>query len=382
MNLKQYILCGLAALAVASSQMLHAQTDTTLTIHGKKFAPGVKVYYDSLGVSKQFAPSALDSISARRIKVKIPQWLLNQNADYPITVENPAPSRGRSNVDTLRVRVPAQPRTDTAIAFRYAYTDQYWHERVDTTLAMVKVDSIVALTALRSIKQSCTVSGSIFRDGKYRVKVEKRDDPMMADYVRAPRIDNPANHEIIDVDATATPARITVFSDNDGISNFTTQLAPMKDLIDTLGADPRQRFPGFVTGQLPQTRMTLAIARAKGYTITPLPGAGRVKLTINNPPSTLFGTDIPAGTKFIMRLDTLENYVESTELWRGSELITASYYKLKDGTAGANPQYEVAITHHFYTMPRSGLRMKAIHTREYNAVYVKSYLTPIPNPTR
>ncbi len=360
---------------------LQAQTprDTTVIIRGKKFAPGVEVYYDSAGVRKRLDSTRVRRIDSRTIESLIPGWLLNVPGRYPITLQNPSPSRGVSNADTLTIARGNTPvRTDTAISFRYTFIDQYWHERIDTTSALSKADSIIVLTAKRQIKQNCTIVGAIFRDGKYRVNIEKSDDPIMADYVRSPRLDNTANHEIINIDATNSPAQITVNSDNDGTSTFTTQLDPVKDLIDTLGADPRQRFSGFVTENLPQARMTLAIARAKQYQITPLLGNGRVKITIDNSPPSIFGTAIPSGTKFIMRLDTLENYVESTELWRGNDMVTASYYKIKNGTAGLNAQYEVAITYHFYSIPASGIRMRAAHTREYRNFYVKSYLTPIP----
>ncbi len=389
-NLIQWICVAVLALVCcgASLPQLHAQTprDTTVTIKGKKFAPGVEVYYDSAGIRKRLDTSRVQRIDSKTIKSMIPGWLLNVPGKYPITVQNPSPSRGSSNSDTLTIVRGAPvviPRTDTAITFNYVSTQSYWHEKTDN-LSMTRADSIIVLTSLRSIVQHYTVSGTIFKNGTYRISVQKTDDPLVAAYVKAPRIDNAAHPETFTIDATTSPAQITISGANYGTHSLTMQLNPIKELLDSIASNPKKQFPSLVTGGLSSTRLTLAIARERGYTPVGIPGQGRVKITINNPPTNIFGMTLPPADRFVMKIDSVNNYIESTEIWRNNAVDVGTYYKLKDGTGGANPEIELVMHEQAFTIPASQpntrFSMKAVQVTQYQNITVRSYITQSQAP--
>ena len=373
----------------ASLPQLHAQTprDTTVTIKGKKFAPGVEVYYyDSTGVRKRLDSSRVNRIDSKTIRSLIPGWLLNVPGKYPITVQNPSPSRGGSNSDTLTIVRGAPiviPRTDTAITFSYVSTQSYWHEKTDN-LPMTRADSIIVLTSLRSIVQHYTVSGTIFKNGTYRINVQKTDDPLVAAYVKGPRIDSAAHPETFTIDATTSPAQVTISGANYGTHSLTMQLNPIKELLDSIASNPKKQFPSLVTGGLSSTRLTLAIARARGYIPVGIPGEGRVKITINNPPTTIFGMNLPPSDRFVMKIDSINNYIESTEIWRNNAVDIGTYYKLKDGTGGTNPEIELVMHEQMFTIPSSQpntqFSMKAVQVKQYQNFVVRSYINQTQAP--
>lgn len=383
----------------ASLPQLHAQTprDTTVTIKGKKFAPGVEVYYDSAGVRKRLDTSRVNRIDSKTIRSLIPGWLLNVPGKYPITVQNPSPSRGGSNSDTLTIVRGAPvviPRTDTAITFNYVSTQSYWHEKTDN-LPMTRADSIIVLTSLRSIVQHYTVSGTIFKNGTYRITVQKTDDPLVAAYVKAPRVDSVTHPETFTIDATTSPAQVTISGANYGTHSLTMQLNPIKELLDSIGSNPKKQFPSLITGGLSSSRLTLAIAREREnmpdvipgqgrVKITGIPGQGRVKITIEKPPTNVFGMTLPPADRFVMKIDSINNYIESTEIWRNNAVDVGTYYKLKDGTGGASPEIELVMHEQAFTIPASQpntrFSMKAVQATQYQNITVRSYITQSQAP--
>lgn len=95
-----------------------AQTDTLITIYGKKFAPGVRVYLNNTLIQA----NKVNRINSKQIEVLLPLSVLKEapptllSAKKPqgsvqavvnnhiIRVENPSPARGVSNPRTLVVR--------------------------------------------------------------------------------------------------------------------------------------------------------------------------------------------------------------------------------------------------------------------------------------
>ena len=106
-------------LLCAAFQRTIAQQDTTITIYGKRFAPGVEVYFNGQKLEN------IERISSRELRARIPliksqqstqiSTLKNQSAitsddtiliiEDSIVVKNPSPSRGSSDTKRVQIKV-------------------------------------------------------------------------------------------------------------------------------------------------------------------------------------------------------------------------------------------------------------------------------------
>ena len=378
-----------AALALvccgASLPQLHAQTppDTIVTIKGKKFAPGVEVYYyDSTGVRKRLDSSRVNRIDSKTIRSLIPGWLLNVPGKYPITVQNPSPSRGGSNSDTLTiVRGNAPVRTDTALWFRFTSNERAWHEKVSGT-PLSQADSIFIIAAGSPIIEQKTVEAVFFRNGNFRLRLDKQNDPLMAKYV-SPSVQTDIDrisHEQIEINGMSNPViATTTFADN-STSRQELDIPTFRPFIDALASNVVQQYPNTLNqGDTTSSKILIATARADGHTVVPIVGQGRFKIIMNTIPTNLFGFSATPGRTYVIRVDTERNYIESIEI-RGSAnaIETGIYYKLRDDSQPNNPIYELVMTEQYYDLPDSDLRMKFIYTKQYQTLQIKNFVTQKP----
>ena len=369
----------------ASLPQLHAQTprDTTVTIKGKKFAPGVEVYYyDSTGVRKRLDSSRVNRIDSKTIRSMIPGWLLNVPGKYPITVQNPSPSRGGSNSDTLTiVRGNAPVRTDTAITFNYVSNERMWHEYIEGSVTS-RADSIFILTSGSPIIEKHTVDGIFFRNGSFRLTTEKENDPIMAKYT-SPSVQmdgDGKNRERIEIDGMSSPAKAKIYLANGDISEQIIEFPPIRPLIDALAANIIQQYPSIILaqGDTTESKILVAVSRAEGHTVTPIIGQGRFKIITNTILPNLLGLTPSSDRQYIIRVDTQRNYIESIELKIGNVLESATYQKLRDDSQPSNPQIELVMTEQYYTLPDSNIKMKFIQTKHYQSLAIKNYVTQKP----
>ncbi|MFY8000140.1 MAG: hypothetical protein ACOVSW_16210 [Candidatus Kapaibacteriota bacterium] len=373
--------CILALICFASPLNLYAQTprDTTVIIKGKKFAPGVEVYYDSAGVRKRLDTSRVRRIDSRTIESMIPGWLLRVPGQYPITVQNPSPSSGISNSDTLTISQRIV-RTDTALWFRFTSNDRYWHEQVGGT-TLSPSDSLFLLVSGNPVIEQQNVEAIMYRNGSFKMSIDKLEDPLMNEYVspNISRVDEPSTNEKIEIDATISPARFRIQRGGSLISDQQVNIASLRPLFDAAAADISQNLGN---GDTTNTKILIAMARAEGHSVIPITGQGRYKITINSVPVNLMGLNKPANRNCIIRVNTERNYIESIELRQGATLETAIYHKLRDNSRPENPDYEIIMTEQYYTPPNSTIRMKFIHTRQYQTIQKKNYLIRRPATTR
>jgi hypothetical protein len=385
-----FVCCG------ASLPQLHAQTprDTTVTIKGKKFAPGVEVYYDSAGVRKRLDTSRVRRIDSKTIRSMIPGWLLNVPGKYPITVQNPSPSRGGSNSDTLTiVRGNAPVRTDTALWFRYVRTNSTWHERVSGT-PLSRADSVYLLVSGSPIIEQQQGEGVFYRNGSFWMSYDKQNDPFMANY-RDPSLiveGDPTNREQVVIDGTTSTPVAKITKGGVVLPEQTLGIPSFKPYIDALSAKVEE-YPNIVlqSGDTTASKILIATARADGHSVIPIVGdelvvgRGRFKIIMNNPSTNLFGFVKPTGRKYVLRVDTIKNYIESIEVRdRQDNLEVAAYYKLRDDSQPTKPTYEITMIEEYYSLPNSDIRMKFIHTQVYQSFEYKNstFQKPTILPTR
>jgi hypothetical protein len=362
---------------------LQAQTprDTTVIIRGKKFAPGVEVYYDSAGVRKRLDSTRVRRIDSRTIESMIPGWLLNVPGRYPITLQNPSPSRGVSNADTLTIARGNTPvRTDTALWFRYTSNERIWHEYIEGSINS-RADSIFILTSGNPIIEKYTVSGIFFRNGSFQLTTEKENDPLMAKYT-SPSVQmdgDSKNRERIEIDGISSPVKAKIYLANGDISEQSIEFPSVRPLIDALAANIVQQYPNTLAqGDTTTSKILVAISRTEGHTVTPITGQGRFKIVMNTLPANLLGFTPPPDRQCIIRVDTQRNYIESVELKIGNLLESATYQKLRDDSQPSNPQVELVMTEQYYTLPDSNIKMKFIQTKHYQSLAIKNYVTQKP----